>query len=153
MTILKECISLSSYRTLVTYNRNQELREASPDSEAHSPQPTFDVLFQAAQMALFRHINNIVIMLPAPHQALAFDPKITLKGSQYSVRLEDFFVDSAWLESILQIAVTVLQYLRSLSQFPWQPAVPMESRSDICRFCLLCLEVGFRLVYFILYYI
>lgn len=104
-------------------------------------EPEFDPLFQAAQLTLNRHFNNIVNLLPIPHQILTFE-KAVLRQSRYEEKLEDILTDSSWIEMIFSLTNSLTVYLQALSTFPWQPEVPSESVCDICRFCVLSAEVS-----------
>lgn len=67
MCILEECIALGTQRTMVRI-RQLEARDIHvvTDNIGNSParNHAIDPLLQAAQMTLFRHLNNIVNMLP-----------------------------------------------------------------------------------------
>jgi hypothetical protein len=58
-------------------------------------EPEFDPLFQAAQLTSNRHFNNIVNLLPIPHQILTFE-KVILRQSRYEEKLEDILTDFSW---------------------------------------------------------
>lgn len=103
-------------------------------------EPEFDSLFQAAQLTLNRHFNNIVNLLPIPHQILTFE-KSLIKQSRYEERLEDVLTDSSWIDMIFSLTTSLTVYLQALSTFPWQPDLPSDSVCDICRFCVLSAEV------------
>ena len=73
--ILPECISLGTLRTLIKYREIMAKETSIQTGEiqgmmANSPfkATSADPLLQAAQITLFRHINNIINMLPIPHQ-------------------------------------------------------------------------------------
>ncbi|ESO95031.1 hypothetical protein LOTGIDRAFT_160793 [Lottia gigantea] len=136
LEILDECIALGAYRSIVRYNRD---KEALPIS--FKPEPTIDELFQAAQLTMFRHINNIINHLPVPHQLLSYSRRQTSKNLRYYDRIEDLFTDCTWFDMNFDLATSLCQYLVCIRRFPWPATVPQEAVSDICRFCVLCLEM------------
>lgn len=146
-SILKECISLGTLYTLERYRMEEISSYFRGESMASSlsTDVTYEPLFQAAQLMLFRHINSVINMLPVPHQVLVdFPPPgvpMSPRESQYQEKMEDFFTDTAWMEAVFQFAASLLQYLQSLMLFPWQPSVPLESQTDVCRFIILTLEM------------
>ncbi|KAL3864910.1 hypothetical protein ACJMK2_006556 [Sinanodonta woodiana] len=137
LSILHECLSLGAYRTHLKYTKDLD---TSPLGDV-SAERTFDVLFQAAQLTLLRHINNIINMLPVPHQILMNREHSGAKVTRYLEKIEDFFMDGSSVEIIFQLASSLAQYLKALQTFSWQTKVPAESFSDICRFCTLCMEL------------
>lgn len=139
MAVLEECISLGAYKTIQRHSREAE-NPSSPDG-AHVSW-MFDPLFQASQLTLIRHINNIINQLPVPHQILCFSDSV-IENSQYMEKMEDLFTDHSCVEEIYQLTAALVQYLTGLTRFPWKPAVPKESQNDICRFSTLCMEVRY----------
>ncbi|XP_071090376.1 huntingtin-like isoform X1 [Haliotis cracherodii] len=138
LAVLEECISLGAYRTLVRYNRD---RETHTEQKLPPSEPSLDTLFQAAQLTLFRHINNIINHLPIPHQNLNFRLSLSAKEIRYMERIEDLFTDSTWFVMNFQLTSALTQYLVSVQRFPWKPGVPAESHGDVCRFSVLCMEM------------
>ncbi|XP_052100645.1 huntingtin-like [Mytilus californianus] len=138
LSILRECLYLGAYQTMMKDNETVVVL----DNEGNRVllEPEFDPLFQAAQLTLNRHFNNIVNLLPIPHQVLTFE-KAVLRQSRYEEKLEDILTDSSWIEMIFSLTNSLTVYLQALSTFPWQPEVPSESVCDICRFCVLSAEV------------
>lgn len=69
-SILKECISLGTLYTLERYRMEEISSYFRGESMASSlsTDVTYEPLFQAAQLMLFRHINSVINMLPVPHQ-------------------------------------------------------------------------------------
>ncbi|KAK3589444.1 hypothetical protein CHS0354_020780 [Potamilus streckersoni] len=137
LSILHECLSLGAYRTHLKYTKDSD---TSPLGDT-SAERTFDVLFQAAQLTLLRHINNIINMLPVPHQILMNREHSGVKETRYLEKIEDFFTDGSSVEIIFHLASSLAQYLKALQTFSWEAKVPAESFSDICRFCTLCMEL------------
>lgn len=136
---MTECISIGTYSTLTS---NNEITEVLDKEGNKIPQePTFDPLFKAAQLTLMRHMNNIINLLPCPHQVILYDSDSSSKQTRYREKIEDLFMDTPWLEMVFSLTVSLNNYLVSISSFPWQPEVPTESHCDICRFCVLCTEV------------
>ncbi|XP_029645621.1 huntingtin isoform X2 [Octopus sinensis] len=146
-SILKECISLGTLCTLEQHRMDEmsSCLRGEPVNMSRSSEVTYEPLFQAAQLMLFRHINSVINMLPVPHQVLVDFPPPGIPMSpreiQYQEKMEDFFIDAAWMDAVFQFAASLLQYLQSLMLFPWQPAVPQESQTDVCRFIILTLEM------------
>lgn len=138
LAILEECLSLGTQNTKQRYNRESEI----PSTENQSVDQLLDPLFKASQLTLMRHINNIINLLPVPHEIVNFSDASDRKSSKYFEKLEDFFSDASSLEIVFSLASALLQYLVSVSSLPWKPQVPSESQNDICRFCVFCMEVS-----------
>ncbi|XP_033756060.1 huntingtin-like [Pecten maximus] len=140
LCILPECILLGAHNTLLKNNDSSDIL----DSEGNKiPQePVFDPLLQAAQLTLIRHINNIINMLPTPHQVVKYgtDSK-TAKRTRYLEKMDDFFSDTSWSDMVFMLVSSLNIYIQTLSTFPWQPEVPAESHCDIGQFCVLCAEM------------
>ncbi|XP_053407184.1 huntingtin-like isoform X2 [Mercenaria mercenaria] len=136
LNIMEECISIGTQRTLQKYSRESDI----PSTGNHSNEWMLDPLFQASQLTLMRHINNIVNMLPVPHEIMNFYEAKDGHISKYLEKLEDFFTDSSSVDIVFTLTSSLLQYLVSISVFPWKPKVPTESQNDVCRFCTFCLE-------------
>ena len=138
LSILAECLYLGALRTLQTYNRENEI----PSTENQSVDEMLDSLYKASQLTMMMHINQIINMLPVPHQILDFQDH-SENNSKYLEKIEDFFLEKTSVELVFQLASCLLEYLVSLATFPWKPKVPLESQSDVCRFCTFCLEVSY----------
>ena len=145
MNILTECLLLGCQNTIIKCNNYEDVLDTEGN---HIPQePTFDPLYQASQLTLIRHINNIVNQMPIPHQMLTHegsqvsDPNVR-KNARYVEKMEDFFSDTSWTEEVFKLTSVLNVYLVTLTSFPWQPEVANESLCDICRFCVLCSEVS-----------
>ncbi|CAG2221231.1 HD [Mytilus edulis] len=138
LSILRECLYLGAYQTMMKDNETVVVLDKKGNRVLLEPE--FDPLFQAAQLTLNRHFNNIVNLLPIPHQILTFE-KAVLRQSRYEEKLEDILTDSSWIEMIFSLTNSLTVYLQALSTFPWQHEVPSESVCDICRFCVLSAEV------------
>ncbi|XP_060084449.1 huntingtin-like [Ylistrum balloti] len=140
LCILPECILLGAHDTLIKNNDSTDIL----DSEGNKiPQePMFDPLLQAAQLTLIRHVNNIINMLPTPHQVIKYgtDSK-TAKRTRYLEKMDDFFSDTSWSDMVFMLVSSLNIYIQTLSTFPWQPEVPVESHCDIGQFCVLCAEM------------
>lgn len=136
--IMEECISIGTQSTLQKYNRESDI----PSTGNQSVEWMFDPLFQASQLTLMRHINNIVNLLPVPHEIVNFSDAKDRQTSKYFEKLEDFITENSSLEIVFMLASSLLQYLVSMSVLPWKPKVPSESQNDICRFCTFCMEVS-----------
>lgn len=136
---MEECISIGTQRTLQKYSREADI---IPSSGNQSDEWMLDPLFQASQLTLMRHMNNIVNMLPVPHEIVNFCDAKDGHQSKYLEKIEDFFSDSSSLEIVFSLTSSLLQYLVSISVFPWKPKVPAESQNDVCRFCTFCMEVS-----------
>lgn len=134
---MEECISLGAFRTLLRYNRDKDWDHGSSPTE-----PSLDPLFQAAQLTMFRHINNVINHLPLPHHCLTFAAVLPPRLSQYMERIEDLFTDHLWFDMNFGLAAAFAQYIVCIRRFPWEGRVPAESQTDVCRFCVLLLEVG-----------
>ena len=130
-------MSLRGLKTLQQYSRDMDI----PTEQTHQLEWTLDPLFQASQLTLMRHINNIINILPVPHQIVNFSANTSEKLAPYYEKLEDFFSDNASVEILLHLVSTLVEYLVSLYEFPWKPKVPLESQSDVCRFCVFSMEV------------
>ena len=61
---------------------------------------------------------------------------------QYRANLEELFTDQSWIDMVIHLLATLVQYFLSLPRLPWQPDVPDESLKDVARFSLLGLEVS-----------
>ena len=135
-SILRACISLGIQQTkLLPINRSKQ-------NDSDTNKIAFDHLLQAAQLALFHHINYIINQLPVPHQ-------IVSKNTQSNVSLYALFEDSNWLHAVYDLADGLLQYLLALNQLSITDSIPADVQNDICRFSLLCMEVsGFLCFYF-----
>ena len=144
--MLEECISFGAYKTIQRHSREAE----TPSLDGARVEWMFDPLFQASQLTLNRHINNIINQLPVPHQKLNFNCDLSSGNSQYMEKMEDLFTDHTSVEEIFQLSAALVQYLTGLMRFPWKPIVPKESQSDICRFCTLCMEVSTCVFFFFL---
>ena len=140
MSVLEECISFGAYKTIQRHSREAE----TPSLEGARVDWMFDPLFQASQLTLIRHINNIINQLPVPHQKLSLSCDLSVDGNPYSEKMEDLFSDTSSVEQMLHLSAALVQYLTALMKFPWKPIVPKESQSDICRFCALCMEVSYQ---------
>lgn len=138
LSILEECISLGAFRTLLRYTRDRDLNPGNPGLPV---EPAPDPLFQAAQLTMFRHINNVINHLPVQHQGLNFAEVLSPRLSQYMERVEDLFTDHGWFEMNLSLAAAFAQYVVCVRRFPWEARVPTESHSDVCRFNVLLLEM------------
>ncbi|XP_060568114.1 huntingtin-like isoform X3 [Ruditapes philippinarum] len=136
LNVMEECISIGTQRTLHKYSREADI----PSTGNQSDEWMLDPLFQASQLTLMRHINNIVNMLPVPHEIVNFCDAKDVHMSKYLEKLEDFFSDSSSLDIVFTLTSSLLQYLVSISVFPWKPKVPAESQNDVCRFCTFCME-------------
>ncbi|CAH1783183.1 unnamed protein product [Owenia fusiformis] len=138
LSILEDCVSLGVHRSL--HNSTNPQRTTS---RQQTPDKSMDPLLQASQLTLFRHLNNIINMLPVPHKVLCYSKKApsNSKVEQYQEKMEDFFNDSGWLDSLFHLAGALLKYMISLPLLPWQPSLPPESHNDVARFSVLCLEV------------
>ncbi|XP_050396465.2 huntingtin [Patella vulgata] len=136
LSILEECIALGAYRSIVRYNRDKESLPTNTKPEA-----TIDQLFSAAQLTMFRHINNIINHLPVPHQLLSYSRIQSTKNLRYYERVDDLFQDCAWFDMNFHLASSLSQYLMCIRRFPWVAVIPTESIPDICRFCVLCMEM------------
>ena len=133
-------MALGVHKTLITVNK---VRDSAPQTlNNYSQEQSLDALLQAVQLTLIRHINNVVNMLPIPHQVIVFGEKATRDQERYRDKMEDFFTDSTWTDMVTQLSVALLRYLISLPMFPWQSTLPNESVKDFGRFTVLCLEVG-----------
>ncbi len=151
LTVLEECLGLGTQRTLLSARATKEAMTAHaadapfPPQNSPSREKALDPLLQAAQLTLLRHINNLINMLPVPHQLIAYhvDNTTSQEMEHYREKFEDFFSDSSWVDAVFQLCGTLLRYLACLPMLPWQPAVPRESAKDIARFCVLCSEVRF----------
>ena len=139
MSVLEECISLGAFRTLLRYNRDKESDRATSPTE-----PSLDPLFQAAQLTMFRHINNVINHLPVPHQCLHFGTTtmVSPRTVQYMDRVDELFTDHVWFDMNFSLAAAFAQYIVCIRRFPWEARVPAESQTDVCRFSVLLLEVG-----------
>ena len=137
LSVLEECISLGAYKTIQRHSREAE----TPLSDSAHVDWMFDPLFQASQLTLIRHINNIINQLPVPHQILCLNKSVT-ENNQYMEKIEDLFTDHSCVEQIYRLTAALVQYLTGLARFPWKPAVPKECQNDICRFCTLYMEVS-----------
>ena len=151
--VIKECLALGLARTL---QMAENLKDAGPTAAAqatNSPSRgrSLDPLLQAAQLTLFRHINNIINQIPVPHQILTWtststamnndDCRIHTAEEQYREKMDDMFSDVSWCQDFYHLVSSLVHYLVCLPQLPWQSFVPEESAKDICRFSVLCLEV------------
>ncbi|KAL5022595.1 hypothetical protein ScPMuIL_001750 [Solemya velum] len=139
LTILEECLKLGTFRTQLNFYREKD----TIDSEGNNlmTEPSFDSLFQAAQLTLIRHINNIINMLPYPHQCTDFSETSDIRNRHYSDQMEEVLSDSSWIEMVSNLTAALLQYLTGMASFPWQPQILSENQKDICRFCVLSLEI------------
>lgn len=54
--------------------------------------------------------------------------------------------DSGWRRNVLALMGGLRSYIACLSVLPWKPGVPYESTRDLVRFCVLGLEVNWRLL-------
>ena len=138
LAVLDECLLLGTQSTLLCYNRETEM----PSTEHQSIDQMLDPLFKASQLTLMRHINNIINLLPVPHEIVNFSDPSERKTSKYFEKMEDFFLEQSSIEIIFSLVSSLLRYLVSLSVLPWKPTVPSESQNDICRFCVFCMEVS-----------
>ncbi|KAL4231691.1 hypothetical protein ACF0H5_009269 [Mactra antiquata] len=136
LAIMKECISIGTQSTLQRYNREAD----TPSTGNQSVEWMHNPLFQASQLTLMRHINNIVNQLPVPHEIVNFNDAKDRQTSKHFEKLEDFITENSSLEIVFMLASSLLQYLVSLSVFPWKPKVPSESQNDVCRFATFCME-------------
>lgn len=136
LSVLEECVSLGAFRTLLRYNRDKDNERAASPTE-----PSLDPLFQAAQLTMFRHINNVINHLPVPHQCLAFSTVLPSRALRYMERIDDLFTDHGWFDMNFSLAAAFAQYVVCIRRFPWEARVPGESRADVCRFCVLLMEV------------
>lgn len=142
ISILEECVSLGTKRTLESSRRPLSVDRLSSPTRAGQPaERTVDALLQASQMTVFRHINNIINMLPMPHEVVNFDAKSMPAEDQYREKMEELFTDSNWHDSVYHLSKAMLQYLTSLKLLPWRKDIPEESVKDIGRFATLFLEV------------
>ena len=142
---MEECISFGAYKTIQRHSREAE----TPSIDGARVDWMFDPLFQASQLTLIRHINNIINQLPVPHQILCLNDQSS-ENNQYIEKMEDLLTDHSCVEEIFQLTAALVQYLTGLARFPWKPAMPKESQSDVCRFCTLAMEVS-HYVFFALY--
>ena len=55
--------------------------------------------------------------------------------------MEDIFTDNVWKDMVFSLTNGLNSYLLAMASLPWQPDVPKEAHSDICRFSVLCAEV------------
>ncbi|KAK7109044.1 hypothetical protein V1264_013160 [Littorina saxatilis] len=136
LCVLEECISLGAFRTLLRYNRDKDSDRTTSPTE-----PSLDPLFQAAQLTMFRHINNVINHLPVPHQCLNFAVSLPVRLIQYMERIDDLFTDHVWFDMNFSLAAAFAQYIVCIRRFPWEARVPAESQTDVCRFCVLLLEM------------
>ena len=148
LSILEECIALGAQRTMALLRRHRDygtnMQDSGlSDSSSGETERTLDPLLQAAQLTLFRLINNVINTLPVPHRIMSYS-NTTMAGheEQYHDKMEDLFTDSGWFDTVFHLASALLQYLVSLSMFPWEGNVPEESTKDVGRFIVLCAEVG-----------
>ena len=142
MSILEECLGLGTQRSLMDISRSKD--GMSPEQQIPSPMHEHytHALYQSAQVTLFRHMNNIINMLPVPHQVIEYSDHLTPREERYIEKMEEFFTDAAWLEMVVQLSNALLQYLVSLEMLPWHPGIPEDAVKDICRFTVLLLEVS-----------
>ena len=78
---MDECISLGAFRTLLRYNRDRG--DLTPGQSPESPtEPAPDPLFQASQLTMLRHMNNVINHLPVPHQLMDFSTFPSPQASQ-----------------------------------------------------------------------
>ncbi|XP_064630020.1 huntingtin-like [Lineus longissimus] len=137
--ILEECVALGVHKTLITVNK---VRDSTPQTlNNFSQEQSLDALLQAVQLTLIRHINNVVNMLPIPHQVIVYGDGANADQERYRDKMEDFFTDSTWMDMVNQLSMALLRYLISLPMFPWQSTLPSESVKDFSRFTVLCLEM------------
>lgn len=141
ISILEECVSLGTKRTIESWSQ-QPLSADRLSSPTRQPEKTLDALLQASQITVFRHINNIINMLPMPHEVINFDAKSTPTEDQYREKMEELFTDSNWHNVVYHLSKAMLQYLTSLKLLPWRKEIPEESVKDIGRFATLFLEVS-----------
>ncbi|XP_055860312.1 huntingtin-like [Biomphalaria glabrata] len=139
LSILEECMSLGAFRSVLRYNRDHDLGSLSP--QVSTKEPILDPLFQASQLTLFRHINNVVIQLPSPHQCLVFSDSAPASHLHYMDRIEELFTEAQWVENNFCLASALVRYMVSLSQFTWKAEVPQENLKDIISFTVLCAEL------------
>jgi hypothetical protein len=102
-------------------------------------------LSMAAQLTSNRHFNNIVNLLPIPHQILTFE-KVILRQSRYEEKLEDILTDFSWIEMIFALtnSLTILTHVCACSkpglEFPtlyvmnFFMFIELRMRDD-CLFC------------------
>ncbi|KAH9487495.1 hypothetical protein Btru_075739 [Bulinus truncatus] len=140
LSILEECMSLGAFRSVLRYNRDQDPGSFSPKYSS-TREPTLDPLFQASQLTLFRHINNVVIQLPIPHQCLVFADSAPASHLHYMDRIEELFTEAQWVENNFCLASALVRYMVSLNQFPWKAEVPPEYLKDMTSFIVLCAEL------------
>ncbi|XP_076466851.1 LOW QUALITY PROTEIN: huntingtin-like [Babylonia areolata] len=136
LAILEECVSLGAFRTLLRYSRDRDSDRLTSPAE-----PSLDPLFQAAQLTMFRHVNNVINHLPVPHQCLNFAPIVPPRLVQYMDRVDEVFTDHLWFDMNFSLAAAFAQYVVCIRRLPWEARVPAESQSDVCRFCVLLLEM------------
>ncbi|KAL8615828.1 hypothetical protein ACOMHN_048536 [Nucella lapillus] len=136
LSVLEECVSLGAFRTLLRYNRDRE-----SDRVTSPVEPSLDPLFQAAQLTMFRHINNVINHLPVPHQCLNFAHIVPPRLLQYMDRIDEVFTDHLWFDMNFSLAAAFAQYVVCIRRLPWEARVPAESQTDVCRFCVLLLEM------------
>ncbi|XP_061171379.1 huntingtin-like isoform X1 [Saccostrea echinata] len=138
LDILSECLTLGAQYTLIKSTDSVTVL----DSEGNQvlQEPVTDNLFQAAQLTLTRHINNVINLLPAPHQILTFS-SFFVKESRYQEKMNDIFSDTSWKDMIFSLTKTLNCYLQAMDRLPWKPDIPVESHCDICKFSVLCMEL------------
>ncbi|CAL1538264.1 unnamed protein product [Lymnaea stagnalis] len=139
LSILEECMSLGAFRSVLRYNRDVDLGSLSP--QPASNEHTLDPLFQASQLTLFRHINNMVIQLPLPHQCLVFIDSAPASSLHYMDRIEELFTDAQWVDNNFCLASALVRYMVAIHQFPWRAELPPESLKDVASFVVLCAEL------------
>ncbi|XP_013398873.1 huntingtin [Lingula anatina] len=132
--ILEQCISIGRKNTLQNM-KNLQLTESTEDSDSLHP------VLQASQLTLLRHINNIINMLPVPHQVLSYSEKQTSQEDSFLEKMEDFFTDTAWLENVNHLTAALVEYIKTLRLLPWKPQIPEESVRDVARFAVLNMEI------------
>ncbi|KAH3787333.1 hypothetical protein DPMN_165455 [Dreissena polymorpha] len=142
LSVLAECITLGAKLSMQTYCRESE----QPAAGRHQGDWKLDHLFQASQLTLMRHINNLVNHLTVPHEILNFSDTKDQQMSKNAEKFEDVLSDIISLETVFCLASSLKQYLTSLALLPWKPKVPLEFYKDICRFCTFTMEcVGWLL--------
>ncbi|KAK3095770.1 hypothetical protein FSP39_018831 [Pinctada imbricata] len=139
LDILPECVSQGAHQSVIKSENSPDILDNEGNKVPQEPE--IGPLFKAAELTLVRHINNLVNHLPVPHQVLSFPEVSDVKLSRYQEKMEDIFTDTTWKDMVFSLTNSLNAYLLALSSFPWQPVIPKEAHSDICRFCVLCTEM------------
>ncbi|XP_077992227.1 huntingtin-like [Glandiceps talaboti] len=146
LSILEDCIALGVKKTRAAKKAVSTAWTIKRDSSTALAKKQdkqlarVDPLLQAAQLTLLRHINNIVNMLPTPHEVLG---SVLNESSQqkYRTKLETFFKEPSWSEMVFNLAAALVKYLVSLPGLPLECFIPTDSQPYVGRFAVLCVEV------------